>query len=727
MRRDTFYIYTIRNEAKITIRKTLRYVFLYPVTLLLLAFFGLSFFIYQSYANELASKDILVNRANTGLTLTDDNGDPFFTFYNARNSNYVTLDKIPLHTRQAVISSEDRDFYVNHGFSVKGIARAFYKNIKHQQIKEGGSTISQELIKMQVLGPEKSFERKFKELVLSINLNRIYSKDEILEMYLNTAYFGEGAFGISNAAEVYFGKDPAELNVAESAFLAGLLPAPSALSPFSNDPEFAYIKQKTVLNAMLEERYITQTQYDQEINRTLAFNKQSLVENTLAPHFALMVKDQIIKTYGEEKVVRNGYVVKTTLNSKWQAYAEQTVKSHVATLNEQNAFNGSAVVINPKNGEIKVMVGSHDWFDEKNGMINMATTPRQPGSSFKPLIYSRALDQRTITAATLINDTPKMFPGGYKPENYDKRYRGPVTVRKALSNSLNVPAVEVMNELGVQTGINTASNFGITTISNDTSLYGNSLVLGSAEVPLVQMTNAYASFANKGSQYPTTSIINVKDKYGKVIFENKSESKKVLSEQAAFLITTILSDTNARREVFGYSLDTKVPAAVKTGTSELYVDSWTIGYTKDLAVGVWVGNNDHTPMFKVAGSMGAAPIWKSLIDEFSSNSGTFEQPAGIVKAKVCMKVEGRKDGKDEEDKDDDNKKDKKKKDKDDDKDDKEEKEYRTITIEDYFIQGTEPVNCVPDQFTQNNNVTLIDIEKDLEAAKVSTEAVSLND
>jgi 1A family penicillin-binding protein len=601
MRRETTYIYSIKNDASTTAKRIIKYILLYPVTFFVLTILLFSFVIYKTYANDISSKDVLVNRANTGLTLTDDKGETFFTFYNARNTNYVTLDKIPSHTRQALISSEDRDFYNNPGFSIKGIVRAFIKNVRHQEIKEGGSTISQELIKMQVLGPEKSLKRKFKELILSINLNRKYSKDEILEMYLNTAYFGEGAFGIANAAEVYFNKEAKDLTVAESAFLVGLLPAPSTLSPFSNEPEFSYVRQKLVLKAMLEEEYISKEQYDQELNYTLAFNKQPVVENSLAPHFAIYVKNQLIEKYGEEEVIRNGYVVKTTLNSEWQKHAEKTVHDHVQTLTNQNASNGSAVVIDPRSGQIKVMVGSHNWYDEKNGMVNMAISPRQPGSSFKPLMYAKALEQRKIATSTLINDVPKTFEGGYKPQNYDKKYRGPVTVRRALSNSLNVPAVEIMNDLGVQQGIATAHSFGINAVSNDASLYGNSLVLGSAEVPLVQMVSAYGAFANKGNQYAPTSILKVEDKFGSVLFENKTQSKKVLSEGAAFLVTSILSDTSSRREVFGSSLDTEVPAAVKTGTSELYVDSWTIGYTDDVVVGVWVGNNDHTPMDRVAG------------------------------------------------------------------------------------------------------------------------------
>ncbi len=717
MRRDSYYVNTIAKRARNKTHLFIKYTFLYPFTLVLVLGLVVSYFVYKTYANELASKQRLLNNSNTGLTLKDDKGKVFFTFYNARTPKHVSLSQVPLHTQQALISAEDRDFYKNPGFSTKGIVRAAFTNAKHGGIKEGGSTLSQELIKMQVLGPEKSFQRKAKEVILSVNLNRIYTKNDILEMYLNSAYFGEGAVGIENAAQVYFGKNSKDLSISESALLVGLLPAPSVLSPFSNDQSAAYIKQKQVLQAMLDEEYISTEQFKHASSSKLVFNKQKSNENTLAPHFALYVKDQIIKEFGEERVVRSGFIVETTLNEEWQKTSQNLVKEHVKSLQTSDASNGAVVIIEPKTGYIKTMVGSHNWYDNNNGKINMALSPRQPGSSFKPIIYAKGLEKGTITTATLIQDVPKVFAGNYKPQNYDSKYRGPVTVRRALANSLNIPAVEIMSDVGIRQAVSTSQSFGISTIQSDTSKYGNSFVLGAVEAPLVDMIAAYSVFANGGVYTKPTGIVQISDKYGATIYKHIPEKKRILSEEVAYLITSILSDKGARSEIFGNVLDTNNMAAVKTGTSELYIDSWTIGYTPNLVVGAWVGNNDNTPMNKVAGSLGAAPIWKGLINEFSE-AEQFKQPTNIIKAKVCLQIPEEK----KEEEDDDDKKEDKKKDKDGDDDDKKEEElkFKTLIIEDYFVKGTEPLNCIPTPMKNQHLQIAYKFEDDLEQAKIST-------
>ncbi|HZE87830.1 MAG TPA: PBP1A family penicillin-binding protein [Methylomirabilota bacterium] len=620
----------------------------------------ISIFTYIYFAGDLKDKTSITSHSKTGLTLLDDQGKPFFTFYHPKEVTYIPLSDMPTSVQQAVITAEDKNFYTNPGFSVRGMARAFVRNLLAGQIVEGGSTISQELVKNALLNSSRNILRKYQELVLATELNRRFSKQDILEMYLNSVYFGEGAFGVENAAETYFGIHAKELSLSQSALLVGLLPAPSALSPLSNDPAKALAKRNIVLQEMVQDKNITAQQADQAEKDKLVYNTTPKEEtNVLAPHFALYVKNLLIKEYGEERVVSEGFRVKTTLNSTWQAYAEKVVKNQVLSLARNKATNGAAVVIDPKTGNIKVMVGSYDWNDETNGKINMALAPRQPGSSFKPIIYADALEQKLITPVTILKDNPIAY-GDYKPLDYDKRFRGDVTVRRALANSLNIPAVAVMNQVGVPSGLATAKKFGITTLGDDASKYGLSLVLGSGEVKLLEMTDAYASFADEGVYHAPNAILEIQDKYGKNIntqsngfslttlfnlfnpasinSHSSSSEKIVISDATAFLISSILSDNNTRAEEFGGALTISRPAAVKTGTTNDFRDALTIGYTPSIVVGVWVGNNDNSPMDNIAGSLGAAPIWRSLMETFLARTRLepFIKPASVVKAALCL-------------------------------------------------------------------------------------------
>ncbi len=616
---------------------------------------------YLYFAQDLKDKDSIINRGKTGLTLLDRDGETFYAFYQPKKIKYVPLSEIPQITQEAVIATEDKNFYTNPGFSIRGIARAFFVNILAGRVVEGGSTITQELAKNAFLSSSRNILRKYQELVLATELNRRFSKQDILEMYLNSVYFGEGAFGIENASLAYFGRPASELSLSQSALLIGLLPAPSAYSPLSNLPDKALARQKIVLNEMVEDGYITQSQADAAASEELEYNPNKSQEgNTLAFHFANYVKKQLIKEFGEERVIREGFIVKTTLNQEFQKYAEQVVKSQVFKIQRNNASNAAAVALDPKTGEILAMVGSYDWMDEKFGQTNMAVTPRQPGSSFKPIIYSSALEDKIITPATILQDKETTFGGGYKPNNYDKRYRGEVTVRRALANSLNIPAVEVMDKVGVSKGITAAQNLGITTINSNTN-YGLSLVLGTGEVQLLELTGAYAVFANQGVYHKPTGILVIKNKYDKDInqptnffsrlnpfnwFQNvdRTETKEVMSKEATFLISSILSDNNTRSEVFGGALTLSRAAAVKTGTTEDYRDALTVGYTPSLVVGVWVGNNDNTPMDNIAGSLGAAPIWRSMMENYLAGTAVekFEKPTFVVSEMVC--INGRRSG-----------------------------------------------------------------------------------
>ncbi len=613
-------------------KRTLLYVFLVLFIIILL----IPVITYIIFASDLQDKDRIINTNNTGLTLLDQDGKPFFEFNHPKSITYVPIANIPQALQNAVISSEDRNFYTNQGFSLQGIFRAFFVDIFSGSIQQGGSTITQELVKNSLLNSSRNFLRKYQEVVLAYELNRRYSKKDILEMYMNSVYFGEGAFGIENAAEAYFSKPTGSLDLAQSALLAGILPAPSSLSPLVN-LSGAQKEQRLVLDQMVAQKYITEEQAKKAESEKLVFKPKKEDINLLAPHFALMVENELIKKYGEEYVLRSGLIVKTTLNSTWQAYAEQTVQSQVLRLAVDKVTNGAVVVMDPRTGEIEALVGSHDWNDPKNGKINMAVSPRQPGSSFKPIIYAYGLSQHLITPASILQDVQTTFPGEYKPHDYDYKYRGPVTVRRALANSLNIPAVELMQEVGVANGVNFAQKMGITTLS-DPSHYGLSYVLGAAEVPLVEMTNVYATFANHGMLDPPTDILEIQDKYNKVIYTYTPNPKQVVGEDVSYLISSILSDNNARAEEFDGALTINFPAAVKTGTTEDFRDALTFGYTPDLTVGVWVGNNDNSPMDNIAGSLGAAPIWRLLMDKFALDltRELFTQPSSVVKSQVCI-------------------------------------------------------------------------------------------
>ena len=636
---------------------------------LLLAFLAILAFIavipvftYVYFANDLTSKDLIMNRNNTGITLTDKNGVMFFTFYQAKHRSEIPLSDISKATQQAVIAMEDKDFYTHPGFSVKSMFRSLVADLRHQELAQGGSTITQQLVKNALLTPKKEFLRKYQEIVLAEEIERRYSKEEILGMYLNSVYFGQGAFGIQEAAKIYFNKDAKDLNLAQSAQLAALLPAPNKLSPVSGDAEAADERQDYVLQKMYEQGYITEEEKVKAAEEKLVFDSPEEELNSTAPHFALMVRDELIRKYGEEFVLRSGFKVRTTLNLEWQRYAEEVVAKQVENLKGNKVSNGAAVVIDPINGEIRALVGSKNWFDEQYGKVNIALSERPPGSSFKPVVYLDAFEKKLITPSTVLKDQPTAFknfdeavlasystkeaglramqsdPNAYyKPQNYDRKFRGPLLPRRALSNSLNVPAVEVMEKVGVKEVLDYSKKVGLTTLGDDPANYGLSLVLGTGNVKLLELTNFYATLANKGQKNEPTTIIEILDKGERSIYKHSPNPTRVAGEQETFLISSILSDNKARTEMFGNALTISRPAAVKTGTTEDYKDAWTLGYTPSLVVGVWVGNNFGEPMDRVAGSLGAAPIWKLLMEKFHEGTpiAQFEAPQGMVKLAVC--------------------------------------------------------------------------------------------
>jgi 1A family penicillin-binding protein len=588
------------------------------------------------FANTLGSKERIMNRNKTGVTLLDQNDTVFYTFYNAHSNTYVPLSKISKSAKNAVIASEDKDFYEHAGFSPKGIINAVWQNIRPGGLNNGGSTITQQLVKTALLSEQRSYIRKYQELVLSIEIERRYSKDEILEMYLNSVYFGEGAFGIEDASQVYFGKPAETLTTAEAALLIGLLPAPSAYSPISGDPAKAKTRQDYVLGRMEDDNFITNEEGDSALQDQLTYVGKKSDAELRAPHFALMVKEELEKRYGEERIARSGYTLKTTLNADIQNKAEKAVTSQVDRLARNSVSNGGAVVIDPKTGEVRALVGSKDWNNELFGKYNIATASRQPGSSFKPIVYGAGIENKIFSAATIFEDKAIDF-GGYAPKNYDLRYRGDVTLRRALANSLNIPAVSALQKTGIHRTKKTAEALGLTTLNEES--YDLTMALGSSQAKLTEMTNAYATFANGGKKNELTLIASIVNKDKKNIFTYKPANKQVISPQTSYILTSILSDSTARSESFGNSLNlnNRRTAAVKTGTTEDYRDAWAIGYTPSLATGVWIGNNDNSAMSSIAGSSGAAPIWKNIMQQVLANSTTeqFSVPSGLTKRTIC--------------------------------------------------------------------------------------------
>jgi 1A family penicillin-binding protein len=588
------------------------------------------------YATDITSKEQIVNKKNTGIILLDRNGKQFFSFNNGKFREYTPLSKISRHVQHAVIAAEDETFYEHNGVSTPAIVGAMIANFRKGEMNYGGSTITQQLVKNTLLDHKRHVFRKYEEIVVAQEIEDQYSKSEILEMYLNSVYFGEGAYGIEEAARTYFNKHASSLDISEASMLAGIIAAPSRLSPVSGDKKKAKERQIYVLNEMAEDRYISAGDNETARQKKLAYKNGSARDHYLAPHFALLVKQKLIEQYGEEYVTSSGMKVHTTLDLTWQSHAEEAVIEQVQNLAVNNGSNASVVVMDPKTGEVRALVGSADWYNNKFGKVNMAVTPRQTGSAFKPIVYLAGLEDHRITPATVLLDVPKTFGKNYRPKNYDDRFRGPVSARYALANSLNVPSVEVMTRVGLENSLAMAKRLGIESLGT-ASNYGPSLVLGTGEVTLLELTSAYATFANEGERHEPQLVTSIEDRYGKVVYRYQRDGYQVVDKRYVFLISSILSDERTRRDVFGNALDISRTAAVKTGTTEDYKDAWTVGYTPSLAIGVWVGNNNNAAMDRIAGSLGAAPIWRNLMEQLTTGTAVerFDVPSGVVAKSVC--------------------------------------------------------------------------------------------
>ncbi|MFA5107512.1 MAG: penicillin-binding protein [Patescibacteria group bacterium] len=551
----------------------------------------------------------------------------------------VSLEEIPANLKNATIAIEDKHFYEHSGFDITGLIRAVVINITSVgRSRPGGSTITQQLVKNAILTSEKSYTRKIKELVLSYQIERKFSKDQILKLYFNEIPYGSVAYGVESASQIYFGKSARDLNLAESAILAALPQSPTYYSPYGSHVDDLIGRQHYILDLMVEQRYITAEQAAEAKAFPIEF--KPLHENITAPHFVFYVKELLTEKYGEKMVEQGGLKVTTTLDTFKQEAAEKAVTDGMAKVRQYNGSNASLVALDPKTGEILSLVGSADYFDtEHDGNVNVALRPRQPGSSFKPIVYATAFS-KGYSPQTMLFDVTTNF-GDYTPHNYDGREHGPVSMRQALAGSLNIPAVKTLYLAGLKNVLENAHAMGYSTL-NDEDRYGLSLVLGGGEVKLLEHVSAFSVFAREGLRHPTAAIIKVEDKDGKVLEEFKPEESRVLDEEVARNINSILTDNNARSFIFGSRspliLSDRVVAA-KTGTTNDFRDAWTIGYTPSLAAGVWVGNNDNTEMKSGAdGVVVAAPIWHQFMATLLTGtpSETFKPPKSINTDKMML-------------------------------------------------------------------------------------------
>ena len=628
-------------EVKLPKKTIIKY---WKILILLTAFFSI---FYYFILRDLPSPTKLSSSSIPQSTQIFDRNDKLlYTIYGNKNQTFIPLNQIPKSLQKATIAIEDKDFYRHGAIDVRGIIRAAYSTLVHREL-QGGSTLTQQLVKTSLLTPERTIIRKFKEVILSFATEIIYPKDRILEMYLNQVPYGGTAYGVEAASLTYFGKHAKELTLSESALIASLPEAPTAFSPYGAHPELAKERQKKVLKKMYELGYISKSELEKAINEPL--NYQKISNKIKAPHFVLYVKDLLVKKYGEQVVEEGGLKVKTSLDLDVQEYAEASVAAEVATLKNYNVGNGAALVTSPATGEILAMVGSKDYFDiEEDGNVNVTLALRQPGSSIKPINYVTGLI-KGYNAATPFVDIATCFPNqgqkSYCPVNYDGKWHGVVQMRPSLGNSINISAVKMLKLNGVEAMIATASAMGITTFE-DPSRYGLSLTLGGGEVTMTDMATAYGVFANNGYRIDLHPILKITNARGKTIEEYEAPKspifgKKVIPSSASYIISHILQDNDARSMEFGTNSELRInnkTVSVKTGTTNDFRDNWTIGYTPSFLVTTWVGNNDNKPMNGlVSGITGAAPIWHKIMSHLLEKmpDEPMQKPSDVIGKNVC--------------------------------------------------------------------------------------------
>lgn len=659
-------------------------VFIVLLFIMVMAGLGVgSFLVYKYFtiAATLPSVDDLRSKAAQFETtrIVDRNGNVIYEIIdpNAGLRTYVPLEKISPYMVAATIATEDKDYYSHAGFDPVAIARAMWQNYTTGGIASGASTITQQLARTLLMEPEERYaqtvERKTREIVLAAEIDRRYSKDEILELYLNEYYYGKLSYGVEAAAETYFNTTADKLTLAQAAFLAGIPQSPPTYDIESNY-EGTMGRFQTVIVLMYQlsqERgciYVSNSETPVCVDQQAAVDAVREMENyafvpqggTIRfPHWVDYVRTQLESMYDPATIYRSGFTVHTSLDPALQDEAERLLREQVAQLAGNNAHNGALVAMKPNTGEILAMVGSPDFYNaDISGQVNMAVSPRQPGSAIKPLTYGAAFE-KGWTPSTLIWDVPTDFPPSgdptdqrepYRPVNYDEKFHGPVTVRSALANSYNIPAVKALQYVGIYDNpatpekdglIGYAEKLGISTLTRPD--YGLSLTLGGGDVTLLQLTGAYSVFANEGRRVSPVSITKIVDYQGNTVYEYQPPAgEQVIRSEHAYLITSIMSDNEARAPMFGANslLNVGFPAAAKTGTTNDFRDNWTIGYTPDIAVGVWVGNADYTPMQNTTGLTGAAPVWSEFMKIANQhltggNPSAFTRPAGVVDRVIC--------------------------------------------------------------------------------------------
>lgn len=593
----------------------------------LIALIVLTIFSFIVFAKDLPSPTKLTARdASLSTKIYDRNNKLLYDIYGDKNRALVKWDQLPLYVKQATISIEDKNFYKHSGFSPLGILRSLVSIFVFRNV-QGGSTITQQVVKNTLLSSERTLPRKIKEFILSIQVERKYSKDEILQIYLNEVPYGGTAWGIEAASQAYFSKEAKDLSLTEAVILAGLPQRPSYYTPYGTNPKAYVPRAEDVARRMREDGYITREQEDQVKKEIPNVKFSGNDKGIRAPHFVFYVRDYLVEHFGEKLVEQGGLKVTTSLDLDLQDKVQKIVTDEVADVASLKVGNGAAVVIDPQTGQILSMVGSKDYFaKDYDGQVNVSTSLRQPGSALKPFTYATAF-KAGYTPSYVIMDVPTEFPGGigqpmYKPVNYDGKYRGPQQIRFTLGNSLNIPAVKMLALVGVKNMLRTAYDSGLKSLEpTDENLkrFGLSVTLGGGEVKLLELTDAYGTFASGGIYHEPVAVLKVEDRSGKVLDETKEfKGKEVMGRDIAFLISHILSDNNARSAVFGPSSLLNVPGktvAVKTGTTDDKRDNWAVGYTPSVVVGVWVGNNDNSPMdAKIAsGVTGATPIWNGVM------------------------------------------------------------------------------------------------------------------
>ena len=644
-------------KSKFWQKKTWRITFL----IIFLTLLGSLIYLIQ----ELPSPKNFTSSENYAVStqIFDRNGQLLYEVYGDENRLPIDIKTLPEHVLQATIAIEDKNFHRHHGLDIRGLIRATVNNLTGGNT-QGGSTITQQLVKNALLTKERTFNRKIKEAVLSVLTEIIYSKEEILEMYLNYIPYGGTAVGIEAAANLYFDKSASELTLVESSLLAGLPKAPSTYSPFGAYPEKAKLRQKEVLRRMLEDGYINEDQLNEVENETLVYALKKT--DIKAPHFVFYVIDLLQKEYGEDMVKTGGLRVTTTLDLDLQEVAQASVSAEIDNLASLKVSNGAALITKPNTGEILAMIGSKNYFDtEHDGQVNVTIALRQPGSSIKPIMYATTFQEKTLNPGSMLLDIPTCFKVAgqkdYCPKNYTGGFAGPVTVRKSLGNSLNIPAVKALSTIGVEKFIEQAKKMGI---SNwlDPSQYGLSLTLGGGEVRMVDMATAFGVLANQGVKVPSTAILEIKNYKGEVLhvvdlearkkallamtenenIEQETELERVMRRAPAYLTAHIMQDNNARLMAFGSNsqlvIKDKVVSA-KTGTTNDLKDNWTVGFTPEFLSIVWVGNNDNSSMsYLASGVTGAAPIWNDIMSYILENEQIIwpERPSDVKMGYVCQ-------------------------------------------------------------------------------------------